>query len=244
MNEGRNTETEFSEGLKKVLLEGGADLVSFADIGELPEESRKSMPRAVSLAVALDPGIVREIDRGPTWPYFREYENVNGRIERLCRMAEVFLEERGFRAVMLSSTTEQWNRETFSAGFSHKAAATRAGLGWIGKSDLLVTKRYGAAVRLGTVLTDGPLAPAEPVDDSRCGRCSACVDRCPAGAIGGSNWEKGVPRERLYDPSRCAAQARRFCAALDIPSTICGICIAACPWTVKYMKRGGRKPAP
>lgn len=234
---------ELSERLKKILLEGGADLVSFADIGEIPEESRKSMPRAVSLAVALDPEVLRGIEEGPTWPYFREYERVNGRIEGLCRLAAAFLEERGFRAIVLSSTTEQWNRETFSAGFSHKAAATRAGLGWIGKSDLLVTKRYGAAVRLGTVLTDGPLAPAEPVDASRCGRCSACVDRCPAGAIGGSNWEKGVPRERLYDPSRCAAQARRFCAALDIPSTICGICIVACPWTVKYVNRGERPPS-
>jgi epoxyqueuosine reductase QueG len=239
-----NGERELSERLKKVLLEGGADLVSFADIGEFPEESRKSMPRAVSLVVALNPEVLRGIEGGPTRHYFREYENVNGRIEGLCRLAGAFLEERGFRAVVLSPTTEQWNRETFSAGFSHKAAATRAGLGWIGKSDLLVTTRYGAAVRLGTVLTDGPLAPERPVDQSRCGRCTACTERCPAGAIGESNWEKGVPRERLFDPSRCAVQARRFCAALDIPSTICGICIVACPWTAKYVNRGKTTPSP
>jgi len=233
------------ETLKGLLFKRGATLASFADLREFPGGPPRTMPRAVSLAVALNREILKEIHDGPTWPYFREYERVNSRIDGLCRLAASFLEEAGFRATALSPTTENWNRETFASDFPHKTAATRAGLGWIGKSDLLITEKYGAAVRLGTVLTDAPLETAEPVDASRCGRCRACVDRCPARAIRGSDWQKGTPREDLYRAALCAETARRFCETLTIPSTICGICIAACPWTQKYLKGGGQdEPAP
>ncbi len=231
-------ETGLEGELKGLLYEKGASAAAFADLGHLPGGPPRGMNRAVSLAVALDRDILAGIHDGPTRPYFREYERVNERIDGLCRLAAARLEGAGYRAIPLFPTTENWDRETLAADFPHKTAATRAGLGWIGKSDLLITERFGAAIRLGTVLTDAPLEPAEPVDVSRCGRCRACVDRCPAGAIQGPDWQKGVPREVLYRAASCAETARRFSDALAIPATICGICIVACPWTQKYMKGG------
>lgn len=95
---------------------------------------------------------------------------------------------------MPSLNTEQFNPVTLSMPVQHKTLATRAGLGRIGKSVLLVTKEYGPAVRLGSVLTDADLRTGTPTDTSRCGNCRQCVDRCPARVVVGNNWQAGMAR--------------------------------------------------
>ena len=115
--------------------------------------------------------------------------------------------------------------------------ATRAGLGWIGKSALLVTEKYGAAVRLATVLTDAEFEVRDPVNSSCCGDCEGCVVSCPAKAISGRNWELGLERESIYDAFACCDTARSLARKAGIRSTICGICINVCPWTQKYISR-------
>lgn len=119
----------------------------------------------------------------------------------------------------------------------HKTAATRAGLGWIGRCALLVTESYGSAVRLTTVLTDAPLDPAEPINESRCGTCRACVEACPGRAIAGGLWHAGLPREAMVDPDACYRTTRGFAPAIGAAPDvgICGACIAACPWTQRYV---------
>jgi len=44
-------------------------------------------------------------------------------------------------------------KKTLRYPFSHKLAATRSGIGWIGKTDLLITSRFGPRVRLASILT-------------------------------------------------------------------------------------------
>ncbi len=225
------------EDIRKTLLEEGADLVGFADVTAVAAEERRGMPRAISIAAALQPAIVSRIAKGPTQEYFREYGRANSLLSSLANRAAGLLKDRGFEAIALEPTTEEFDAVRLRAGLSHKIAATRSGLGWIGKNALVVTKPFGSAVRLTTVLTDAPLETGAPLDESRCGACTACVDVCPAKAPSGRNWRLGIYRDDFFDARACCRKATEFCEAAAIDSTICGICIEACPWTRKYLKR-------
>ena len=229
------------EDIRKILLEEGAALVGYADMTAVPSEERKGMPRAFSIAVALNPAIISRITQGPTLEYFREYARANALLSALAHRAEGFLKGRGSTAVALQPTTEEFDEVRLRAGLSHKIAATRSGLGWIGKNALVITKPFGSAVRLTTVLTDAPLETGEPLDESRCGACTACVEVCPAKAPSGTNWSLGIYRDEFFDARACCRKATEFCEAAGIDSTICGICIEACPWTRKYIKRAASR---
>jgi epoxyqueuosine reductase len=217
------------------LREGGADLVGFADVTCLPAEVTGGLPRAVSIAVALNPAVIRDIKNGPTAGYFAEYNRVNMLLNRLSEQIARVLIEAGYRARPFPATTEQIDRTTLSAKLQHKTVATRAGLGWIGKSGLLVTKEYGSALRLASVLTNAEVETGRPTAASNCGNCRQCVERCPAQAITGRDWEPGLAREHLYKATACFTMAREFAGRTGINATICGICINVCPWTQRYL---------
>jgi len=229
-----------STQLEKVLMDGGASLVGFADLRELPFDVPGSLPYGVSIAVALDPDIIRRIEQGPDRDYYNEYDRVNAELNRLADIADDFLEERGFRALIIRSTVHDIEGElerTLRTPFPHKTAATRAGMGWIGKNALLVTERYGSAVRFATVLTDAPLETAAPCDESRCGSCTRCVEICPGRAPSGKNWDVTMDRADFFDAFACFRTAREFREKNGWESDICGMCISACPRTRRYLDR-------
>jgi epoxyqueuosine reductase QueG len=225
------------EEIRKMLIEHGAALVGFADMTAIAREDRRGMERALSIAVALNPAVVSRITKGPTKEYFREYRRANTLLSELSHRAAKLLQERGFAAVALEPTTEEFDAVRLRAGLSHKIAATRSGLGWIGKNALVITKPFGSAIRLTTVLTDAPIETGPPCDESICGTCTACVEICPAKAPSGTNWRLGLYRDDFFDARACCRKATEFCKREEIDSTICGICIEACPWTKKYIKR-------
>jgi len=231
--------SELNVQIESELIAAGASVVGFADVSELPPEARGEMTSAISIAVALDPSVVSGISQGPTVRYYHEYKRVNDLLTCLCASASGSLVSRGYQARAIEPTVSMKSQtmKTLMTPLPHKTAATRAGLGWIGKSALLITQGYGPALRLATVLTDAPLEPGEPVDDSRCGDCTKCVDSCPAKAIAGRNWQKGTERQSIYDARACCAMAENLTASKGIPARICGICIHACPWTQKYISR-------
>ncbi len=217
------------------LLSKGANLIGLADMSSLPDQFTGGLPRAVSIAVALKPTVIRRISNGPTKEYFAEYERANSLLGELCERAVGILIKAGKCAEAVKITTEHFDSATLSTQIQHKTIATRAGLGWIGKSALLITKEYGPAVRLATVLTDAEFKTGTPVNESHCGSCRKCMEVCPAGAITGRNWEPGAARESIYDAFACRQTAGKLAKQQGIKATICGICIGACPWTQKYI---------
>jgi len=226
-----------NERIIAALKEQGADLIGFADVTDLPPEMTGGLVGAVSIAVRLDRSVVSEISNGPTRRYYKEYERVNELLAKLCRQIADLLKTCGRKAEAIEATSENFDTHTLSTPLQHKTIATRAGLGWIGKSALLITEEYGPAIRLGSVLTDAEFEADRPIDTSRCGDCRKCVDACPAGAIVGSNWSMGASRESIYDAFACRDTARKLSKHQGIDSTICGICINACPWTQRYISR-------
>jgi epoxyqueuosine reductase len=227
-----------NDDLKNLLQSKGADLVGFADLQEIAPDIRDNFPFGVSIGVALNPDIIAGIQDGPNQQYYEEYQRANHLLDTLGSRAAQFLEQRGHKASSFAATNVGIDPHTLSTRLPHKTTATRAGLGWIGKCALLITQEFGSAVRLTTVLTDAYLPTGEPVNTSQCGECTACVDICPGQAVSGKHWQARVPRESLYNAFTCRNTAREYeKRRKGIHDSICGICIAACPWTRKYLER-------
>jgi epoxyqueuosine reductase QueG len=185
-------------------------------------------PAAISILMRLDPLVVRGLRHGPTPDYQLEYQRLNLELDDAASTLVEVLGVHGHAAERVPATVETLNGDK---PFPHKTAATSAGLGWIGKTALLVSPLFGPAVRLATVFTDLELPAGEPVVESGCGTCRACIDACPAGCGRDVLWRPGMPREQLFDAAAC----RHHMAQLTtVDADICGICIAACPYTHRH----------
>jgi epoxyqueuosine reductase len=116
-----------------------------------------------------------------------------------------------------------------------REAAARAGVGFYGKNTLLITRRHGSWVVLGTLVTEAELAATEPLGTD-CGECRLCIDACPTDALR----EPGV-----LDANRCLSywtQSRapvpvEYRAALEDRVYGCDICQDVCPWNRGVEKR-------
>ncbi|MFC1770582.1 4Fe-4S double cluster binding domain-containing protein [Candidatus Margulisiibacteriota bacterium] len=222
--------------LKQLLVEKGASIIGFADLKEIPPQNRHNLNSGISIAVSLDKRIVSQIISGPSEEYLVEYNRINDKLNQLGQIACDFLSNLGAKAIFFPSTIKLHDKDTLNTPLPHKTVATRAGIGWIGKSALLINKKYGAAIRLTSVLTDLTLPTGTSINKSYCGSCQKCVTSCPGKAIRGNNWKLNCERSFIFDAFTCRQTAwaltKQF---IGQPLTICGICISVCPWTQKYI---------
>ena len=221
--------------LSSLLHNGGASLVGFGDISALDYQGFTS---CVALAVKIPAKVIAGIKNGPTRDYFDSYHELNARLNALAELVAKYLSDRGHRALPQTTTTVV-ESPGYRTPVPHKTCATRAGLGWIGKSALLVTEEYGPALRLSSVLTDAEFdSVSEPINVSRCGSCTACASACPGHAINGALWDVNAPRESLVDVEACRKAARALAwGLLGEQITLCGKCIEVCPYTRAYLKK-------
>ncbi|MFC1521665.1 4Fe-4S double cluster binding domain-containing protein [Elusimicrobiota bacterium] len=224
-----------SKDLRQFLVLQGANLVGFADLGLLPQEVRHGLPYGISIAIALSPKIASSMDLGPTQEYKKEYDRINMKLGEITEAGAGFLENLGHKAVAKAATHSEIDWRSLSVPLAHKTIATLAGLGWIGKNALLVTRGFGTAIRLGTVLTDAVLDVGKPAKESKCGDCAECGWVCPGNAVKGKNWKQGLDRSEYFNAHACYGVTRRH--EKQVGDLICGICIAACPWTKKWLKK-------
>ena len=228
--------------LFEYLTDNGADLVSSADLRNLPGDVRSGMDTGISIAVKLDSQIISALMSGPTLEYHAEFARANNLLSSLGQLASKFLQNSGYKAINLAVTDYNIDPKTHSTPLPHKTVATKSGMGWIGKNALLITRPFGSAVRLTTVLTNAEFPKAIPVKKSHCGDCIECVEACPGNAPQGENWEIGLYRDKFFDAWSCRKTARQQSTTrTGIRNTICGICIAVCPWTKKYIRKASNQ---
>lgn len=113
----------------------------------------------------------------------------------------------------------------FGIPLPHKTIARIAGLGRIGKNNLLINDRYGCALSMCSVLTDAPLDTNMLLslpESASCGSCTICIDACKTSALRGNTWLPDRDRDEIINTQAC---------------TTCLLCMVLCPWSIKYMKQ-------
>jgi epoxyqueuosine reductase QueG len=153
----------------------------------------------------------------PSLLYKHHYRYVNMLLDRIAYRVSELIISHGRRAIPIpASVIIDWKSQR--GHLSHKEIGYLAGLGWRGKNNLLVHKRYGSSLRLVTVLTDCELPLSKPVEQD-CGSCNACQPHCPVNAI------KESPED--FDRDRCFQKVEEFSKKIGVG--ICGLCLNRCP---------------
>jgi epoxyqueuosine reductase len=189
--------------------------------------------RGISIGIALLHPIVDQLPRRNEHAVavnyrHHAYDVVNERLDQIASRLASILQREGFKVLPIPAS-KRVDSERISALFSHKLAAHLAGLGWIGKSCLLITPQAGPRVRWATVLTNAPLPSTGEATAPGCGNCRECVDICPVKAFSGRLFRTDEPREMRYTASKCD-QYLKALRENEPDGGVCGMCLYICPY--------------
>jgi epoxyqueuosine reductase len=216
---------ENAEKIKTLCRQWGSSLFGIADLRLFKKDETllspsliDQHPLAISVGYHLSDSILEGIENQPTPLYFHHYQRVNILLDTIGLVVTSAIQDLGYRAMPIpASQVVDW--KTQKGHLSHKHIAWAAGLGWIGRNNLLVNEQFGSRIRLVTILADIPLVISSPAIKD-CGSCLDCLSLCPAGAI--------KVRQEEFDHLRCYEQLRTFAKTLHLSHNICGVCIKAC----------------
>lgn len=184
----------------------------------LSEKEYRDMPFGIVLGVSLSSAVMDGIEDSPTLLYKWHYRQANNLLDKIAFQISGQIMEMNYRALPIpASQLIDWDRQL--GAVSHRTVGEYAGLGWRGRNNLLVNPEYGARIRLVTVLTDLPLVVDKPIENG-CGDCRACLEVCPAEALGETAKE--------YNLEKCYQKLTEFSKIRGVGVHICGICVKAC----------------
>jgi epoxyqueuosine reductase QueG len=228
------SEVDNVEKMRALSRQWGGSLFGVADLRSfkkeeilLPPSLLDRLSYGISIGFHLSDAILEEIENQPTPLYFHHYQRINILLDTIGLIVTSTIQNLGYQAVPIpASQIVDW--KTQKGHLSHKHMARAAGLGWIGRNNLLVNEKFGSRIRLVTILTDLPLVTNSPsIKD--CGSCLYCLSVCPAGAI--------KERQEDFDHLRCYEQLRTFAKTLHFSHNICGVCVKACRGQRKQPQR-------
>jgi epoxyqueuosine reductase len=218
-------EKENSDKLKKFSQELGVSLFGIADVTGIRKEFYLDKGLAskfdwgISMGKRLVESVLDDIKDRPTQLYFHHYRQLNFFLDRASFLLSTYIQEFGHKALPIpASQVIDW--EKHRGHLCHRTVGTLAGLGWRGRSNLLVNPEFGARFRLVTVLTDIPLVAAKPLETD-CGECRACLIPCPAQAI--------KEKREDFDYMACYEKLQEFKRSGIVGQHICGVCVKYCP---------------
>jgi epoxyqueuosine reductase len=213
-----------TERIKALAAEMDFSLCGVADIRDVRREFRldenltSRFDRAISLGKQLLDAVIEDIEDRPTALYFHHYRQLNFFLDRGAFLLSSRIQEWGFQALPIAaSQIIDWDNQR--SHVSHKKVGRLAGLGWIGRNNLLVNPLLGSRHRLVTILTDMPLEP-DQILDRDCGECTTCLETCPAEAI--------KENQEDFDHWACFDKLKEFRRQGVVGQYICGVCVKAC----------------
>lgn len=202
----------------KVDLFGVADIRNIRQTFSLSPDVVSRYDYAISLGKEVLLSVLDDIKDAPTALYFHHYRQLNAFLDRAALELSAHISKHQYLALPIpASQVTDWKNQR--AHLSHKKIGQLAGLGWLGRNNLLVNPVLGARFRLVTVLTNWPLKTDSSLPFS-CGDCQRCREVCPAGSI------KDLPEE--FDHLSCFAKLKEFRDRGLVGQYICGICLKAC----------------
>ncbi len=209
--------------LDSELKSRGINIVKVVDISMLSANENRGFSVAILIGASLSPSYIYRLSKENILDY-SEYSDKENAVDKLAEWAADYIKAQGYKAYAQSESNlinGFYDVDTKTTPLPHKKIAMLAGLGWIGKSNLLITQEYGSALCMCSILTNAPLSTQnKPMIQSLCGECNVCKDICPAKVIHGSQWEAGINRDFIVDVYHCET---------------CLKCLANCIWTQKYM---------
>lgn len=210
------------------LKTSGINFIKIVDISKLSPKENRGYNIAILIGIGLSTSYIFRLSKENIADH-SEFGEKEHRVDELAEWTADFIVAKGYKAFAQSERNLGlhgfYDETTKITPLPHKKIAILAGLGWIGKSNLLVTQEYGSALCMCTILTNAPI-PSEnkAIIMPKCGECTVCKDVCPVGVIHGFTWNTEVTRDLIVDVYHCST---------------CLKCLSNCPWTQKYINNNG-----
>lgn len=218
--------------LKNYLISEGAGKVGFANVKGIAKEFI-DLPNGISLVLKLPKEAMDYLEEEDFKSYWKCFHTKVAELKKITLKGEEYIKNLGYDAFALTMERNECDMEKLLSILPYKTIATKSGMGWIGRSALLVTPEYGSAITLCGILTDMPLEFDTPITDSECDDCENCQKACPVDAINPQKWNDRLNREDIIDIETCSEYIiDQYKNGLG-----CTKCMLECRITQDYLKK-------
>ena len=239
-----NLEEKNSREIEDFLKSKGAEVVGFASLEGI-RNVPKEYPNSILIGIPIEKEALKTIYTDDQSTYVEAMKSLALKLNDIVLEGEDYIKENmnynafikenmNYNALAMSRERVAKDFEGLASKIPHKTTGTRSGLGWIGRCALLISPKYGAALRLSTILTDMPIKVGTPIDDSLCDDCTDCQDACPVDAINEVKWDSRKEREEYFDAEKCFEFIKKEMQRTHGKS-LCAKCGLACPYTKEYL---------
>ncbi|MCT4586773.1 MAG: hypothetical protein N4A71_03040 [Carboxylicivirga sp.] len=224
---------QLQKDIEQFLYQIQMDFVYFIDISDVSDKGRQGMTTAVLFGKALTKTYLQKVSKIPDYVAQLilnktidqdEFHNTELFTDQIADQLSTKIMESGFEAFSQSEANIEksglYHKKEYRTPLPHKTIALRAGIGWIGKNDLLITPEYGCAISMCSVLSNAPFQTRNhALLKQKCGTCTVCQNTCQPNAISGKEWELTTNRDGIFHVHKCSP---------------CFQCVVQCPYTKRY----------
>ena len=218
----------------QISLFGVSNLEPYQDaLSEFGGDIVRNYKFGISIGIALPGSIVDGLKNrldfnNSSLYYYHSYQLINDRLNFITSLVSSYLNSKGHVTLPIPASERSDIKKALPT-VSHKMIAHLSGLGWIGKSCLLVTEKYGPRIRLTSLLTNAPMKAGSEKMESKCNKCEECVKICPAQAFTGRSFNENESREARFDFLKCQNYFDEMKKDTS-RKPVCGMCLYICPY--------------